>query len=64
MRLAEFTTEAGLVGFQKWQRSLVAAERAACRLAPVLASCLLALLAIEVASVIDGRGSRTLAVGL
>ena len=45
MKLAEFTTKAGLVGFQKWQRSLVAAERAACRLAPVLASCLLALLA-------------------
>ena len=45
MKLAEFTTKAGLVGYQKWQRSLVAAERAACRLAPVLASCLLALLA-------------------
>ena len=45
MKLAVFTTKAGLVGFQKWQRSLVAAERAACRLAPVLASCLLALLA-------------------
>ena len=43
--LVVFTTKAGLVGFQKWQRSLVAAERAACRLAPVLASCLLALLA-------------------
>ena len=43
--LVVFTTKAGLVGFQKWQRSLVAAEWAACRLAPVLASCLLALLA-------------------
>ena len=43
--LVVFTTKAGLVGFQKWQRSLVAAGRAACRLAPVLAACLLALLA-------------------
>ena len=48
--LVVFTTKAGLVGFQKWQRSLVAAARAACRLALLAACACAAVLAAKCAA--------------